>query len=404
MNESGTQQADKQRLLIVDDDELVGRTIELIAKREGYEARVTCNPDRFLDLVGEWHPDVVAIDLVMPGMDGVQVLAELGRREFRKCVIITSGVGHRVLDAAGRSAREHGLHIAGILPKPFTREDVRTLLNRCGVEVEIEDLAQPASARDFPPIDIDMLRVALENRQFFLEYQPKVHCADGSLAGLEALVRWRHPERGVIYPGSFIELLENTDLMGKLTGQVMDMALEWFSELRFPEDTVLPVMLSLNISARCLEDEVLVERIVRRCRRHNVDPGRVIFELTETSAMRHPMRSLELLTRLRVMGFQLSIDDFGTGFSSMLQLVRLPFSEIKVDKSFVMSVEQSEESRKVVRSIVELGKSLGLTTTAEGIESQWALDFLRPLGCDFCQGYFISRPVGGDAIRERWNI
>ncbi|HKL52627.1 MAG TPA: EAL domain-containing response regulator [Wenzhouxiangellaceae bacterium] len=393
-----------QRLLIVDDDELVGRTIELIAKREGFDVRVTCDPERFLDLIGEWRPDVVAIDLVMPGMDGVQVLAELGSRKFSESVIITSGVGHRVLDAAGRSAREHGLHIAGILSKPFTREDVRTLLNRCGIDGEPAAAVQRARAPNAPSIDIDALRTALEERQFFLEYQPKINCADCSLAGLEALVRWRHPELGVIYPDRFIEQLEEEGLMADLTGQVMDMALAWFSGLRLPEDSESPVMLSLNMSARCLEDEVLVDRFARRCRRHGVDPSRIIFELTETSAMRDPLRSLELLTRLRVMGFQLSIDDFGTGFSSMLQLVRLPFSEIKVDKSFVMSAETSEESRNVVRSIVELGKSLGIMTTAEGIESQWALDFLRPLGCDFCQGYYISRPVDGDAIRERWDI
>ncbi|HKL51317.1 MAG TPA: EAL domain-containing response regulator [Wenzhouxiangellaceae bacterium] len=404
MNQKTKPQADRQRLLIVDDDELVGRTLELIARREGFDVRFTCDPDRFLDLVGEWRPSTVAIDLVMPGMDGVQVLAELARREFNESVVITSGVGHRVLDAAGRSAREHGLHIAGILPKPFTREDVRALLSRCGTAGEALDFRKRSGAPSGPSIDIDALRTALDERQFFLEYQPKVNCADGSLAGLEALVRWRHPEWGVVYPDRFIEQLEEADLMADLTRQVMDMALAWFSGLRLPEDSEPLVMLSLNMSARCLEDEVLVDRFGRRCRRHRVAPGRIIFELTETSAMRDPVRSLELLTRLRVMGFQLSIDDFGTGFSSMLQLVRLPFSEIKVDKSFVMSAEESEESRNVVRSIVELGRSLGIMTTAEGIESQWALEFLRSIGCDFCQGYFISRPVDGDAIRARWDI
>lgn len=399
-----SQQSDTQRLLIVDDDELVGRTIELIAKREGYDVRVTCDPDRFLELIGEWRPTIVAIDLVMPGMDGVQVLAELGRRSFKDCVIITSGVGHRVLDAASRSAREHGLHISGVLPKPFTRDDVRTLLNQCGIDGEPASVEKRASESAGPPIDSEMLRKALEDRQFFLEYQPKVNCADGSLAGLEALVRWRHPERGVIYPDRFIERLEAGDLMSELTRQVMEMGLSWFSSLDLREDKASAVMLSLNMSARCLEDEALVEQFARRCRRNGVDPSRIIFELTETSAMRDPVRSLELLTRLRVMGFQLSIDDFGTGFSSMLQLVRLPFSEIKIDKSFVMSAETSEESRNVVRSIVELGTSLGIMTTAEGIESQWALDFLRSVGCDFCQGYFISRPVADDAIRERWGI
>jgi len=407
MNDTVTQQQNNQRLLVVDDDELVGRTIELIARREGYEVRVTCDPGRFLELVGEWRPNVVAIDLVMPGMDGVQVLAELARRSFRECVIITSGVGHRVLDAAGRSAREHGLHIAGVLPKPFTRDDVRTLLNRCGADGETASMVNRSGEPVEPAIETDMLRKALEDRQFFLEYQPKVNCADGSLAGLEALVRWRHPERGVIYPDRFVEQLEAGDMMDELTGQVMDMGLAWFSGLNLPEHSDSSdsmVKLSLNMSARCLEDEALVDRFARRCRRYRVHPSRIIFELTETSAMLDPVRSLELLTRLRVIGFQLSIDDFGTGFSSMLQLVRLPFSEIKIDKSFVMSAEQSEESRNVVRSIVELGKSLGLVTTAEGIESQWALDFLRSIGCDLCQGYFISRPVDGDAIRERWKI
>jgi len=404
MNDTVTQQQNNQRLLIVDDDEMVGRTIELIARREGYEVRVTCDPDRFLELVGEWRPSIVAIDLVMPGMDGVQVLAELARRSFSECVIITSGVGHRVLDAAGRSAREHGLHLVGILPKPFTREDVRTLLNKCDIVGETAAVMNKSGELAEPAIDNQILRNALESRQFFLEYQPKVICADGSLAGLEALVRWRHPERGVIYPDRFIAQLEAGELMGELNGQVMNMGLSWFSGLDLPEHADPAAMLSLNMSARCLEDDVLVDRFATRCRRYRVHPSRIIFELTETSAMRNPVRSLELLTRLRVMGFQLSIDDFGTGFSSMLQLVRLPFSEIKVDKSFVMSAEQSEESRNVIRSIVELGKSLGLVTTAEGVESQWALDYLCSIGCDLCQGYFISRPVDGDSIRKRWGI
>ena len=396
--------SEEMRLLVVDDDELVGRTIELIARRHGWQVRVTCDPDRFLELVGDWKPHTVAVDLVMPGMDGVQVIHELARRECRACVIVTSGVGHRVLDAAGRSAREHGLHFAGVLPKPFSNDDVRGLLDRCIADSAVIDRQMPQDPLDDPGIDMEMLENALEERQFFVVYQPKVNCSDGSLAGLEALVRWRHPTRGIIPPGSFIPLFETSELMGALTRQIIDMALEWFAGLRDPDETETPKTLSLNISARSLEDEQLVERISRRCRRYGVHHGRLIFELTETSAMQDPMRSLELLTRLRVMGFQLSIDDFGTGFSSMLQLVRLPFSEIKVDKSFVISAETSEESRNVVQSIIELGRSLGLKTTAEGIETQWALDFLRSIGCDYCQGYFIGRPVEGDVIRQQWKV
>lgn len=393
------------RLLIVDDDELVGRTIQMIARRQGIEVRVTCDPTRFLELVEEWQPGIVAIDLVMPEMDGVQVLNELARRGCMAHVIVTSGVGHRVLEAAGRSAREHGLHIAGVLPKPFATADVRSMLDRCiAAPVVADRKEQVGGGPDDLSVDLSMLEQALKAREFFVVYQPKVHCADGELAGVEALVRWRHPEHGVISPGRFIPLFEASEMMGELTGQIVDMALEWFSGLRLPGDAGQPITLSLNISARSLEDKALVERLARRCRRYGIHPSRLIFELTETSAMQDPVASLELLTRLRVMGFQLSIDDFGTGFSSMLQLVRLPFSEVKIDQSFVMSAEESEESRKVIKSITELGKSLGLKTTAEGIESEWAQDYLRSVGCDYCQGYFIGRPAEGEMIREQWDI
>jgi len=151
-----------------------------------------------------------------------------------------------------------------------------------------------------------------------------------------------------------------------------------------------------------LRDQALVERIVDRCAARHIAPERLIFELTETSAMEDPIASLDLLTRLRMKGFQLSIDDFGTGYSSMLQLVRLPFSEIKVDKSFVMTANRSAESRTVVRSIIELGHSLGLRATAEGVEDADTLAYLKSLACDLAQGFLIARPMSG-ADACKWN-
>ena len=192
--------------------------------------------------------------------------------------------------------------------------------------------------------------------------------------------------------------------MPRLSRHLFDIALEWFAGLRGPNDGETPLTLSLNLSARSLEREELVEYIRQRCRRFGIQRDRLIFELTETSAMSDAVRSLDLLTSLRVAGFQLSIDDFGTGYSSMVQLVRLPFSEIKVDKSFVMSAETSEESRTVVRSVVEMGKALGLETTAEGVETEWAMDFLRSLDCDYAQGFLIARPLDGELVKVRWNL
>jgi EAL domain-containing protein (putative c-di-GMP-specific phosphodiesterase class I) len=143
----------------------------------------------------------------------------------------------------------------------------------------------------------------------------------------------------------------------------------------------------------------LADVLTSLCREYLVAPERVVLELTESSAMVDPILSLDLLTRLRVKGFQLSIDDFGTGYSSMVQLVRLPFSEIKVDRSFVMQAEQSQESRTVIKSIVDLGHSLGLVVTAEGVEDLSTLNYLNSLGCDLAQGYFIARPMAGEAAR-----
>lgn len=396
---------EKPKLLIVDDDELMARTIEGIARREGFDVRVTDDPERFLELVGDWQPNVVVIDLIMPDFDGVQVLNALAQRKSEVRVIITSGIGQRVLDAARRFAREQGLNIVGMLPKPFSPPSVRRLLGTCVGEPAIIDEEQ-SSGDDMaePVINMEVLAQALEKGQFFLVYQPKVHCSDGSLAGLEVLVRWRHPDAGIIGPTSFIPVFEASDLMDELTRHIIDMALEWYASLDARTVAETGLTLSLNISARNLEGKTLVEDIARRCRKFDIDPGRLIFELTESSAMRDPVRSLELLTRLRVMGFQLSLDDFGTGFSSMLQLVRLPFSEVKVDRSFVMAAEEPGESRNVVRSIVELGKSLGLRTTAEGVETQAVMDYLRYIDCDYAQGYHISRPQEGNLVRQQWGL
>jgi len=157
-------------------------------------------------------------------------------------------------------------------------------------------------------------------------------------------------------------------------------------------------LLSVNISARTLTDFQIVDRIAARCLETGIDPALVSLELTETSAMEDPVMSLDLLTRFRMKGFQLSLDDFGTGYSSMLQLVRLPFSEIKVDKSFVMTAMRSQESRTVVKSVVDLGHSLGLSVTAEGVEDVQTLDYLRSIGCDRAQGFFIGRPMNEDAV------
>jgi EAL domain-containing protein (putative c-di-GMP-specific phosphodiesterase class I) len=197
-------------------------------------------------------------------------------------------------------------------------------------------------------------------------------------------------------PDYFIPIAERVGLIDALTSQIFDQSLKWFS-ISFADS---PLKMSMNLSAKSLVDINLADGLSDLCHQNQVGPERVVLELTETSAMVDPILSLDLMTRFRVKGFQLSLDDFGTGYSSMVQLVRLPFSEIKVDKSFVVLAQQSRESRTVIKSIIDLGHSLGLAVTAEGVEDVETLNYLNSLGCDLAQGYFIARPMPGDAARN----
>ncbi|CAM3438549.1 EAL domain-containing protein [Halomonas lysinitropha] len=397
------------RLLILDDEAMTGETIARVAVFDGFDARHITSPMTFFEEATRWHPDILAIDLIMPEMDGVEVMAELARLGCRARLIITSGVGSRVLDAAARSAREHGLDIVGVIAKPFSAAALRELLHQA---IESRETADHSPAEGNAPRDVNVqdLEEALTLGQIHLAYQPKVRCRTGTIVGVEALARWQHPRLGFIPPDVFIPLAEAHDLIDRLTLQVTEQALDWLADIssddtarRVGQHALQETVLSLNVSARSLGNVALFDAILQRCRERDIAPERIVLELTETSAMQDAITSLDTLTRLRLQGFQLSIDDFGTGYSSMVQLVRLPFSEIKVDKRFVMTANDSEESRAVIRSVVELGRSLGLNTTAEGVEDGETLAYLDALKCDLAQGYLISRPLPPDAFLD-WFI
>lgn len=395
-------------LLILEDEPGVGRVIHRVAIASGHDARVVTRPDQFFTALEEWQPTHIVLDLVMPDMDGIQILAELGVRKCTADIIITSGMGARVLEAAGRAAREHGLHVVGLLAKPFPPAALRALL-----------AVPPRSPRNFGPGPADdsgtalelteaLFRLALENEEIQVYYQPKVNCLNGALVGFEALARWVRPQDPLIMPDQFIPFAEKHGLIDDLTCHMLEQALAWFCP-RFVDagavSSVAPlydlhsdICLSVNLSASSLLDMRLVDRFTAACVRYRVPAARVIFELTETSAMESPAAALEMLTRMRVKGFQLSIDDFGIGHSSMRQLVRMPFTEIKVDKSFVMAAAESSESRDVVNSMVDLGRRLGLKSVAEGVEDARTFTLLRKMGCDFAQGYAIARPMAGNAV------
>ena len=386
-----------RRLLILDDEPAVAKTVAFAAERHGFAVRMSASAEAFFSDVANFAPSHIIIDLLMPGMDGVEVLRKLATGGCEANIIMMSGMGSKVLESAQRVGLERGLRIIGILPKPFRPAELRALLD---AHAQDQTHPEPLATPDREVL-LDDIAAALREGQFVLHYQPKVHLASGRPAGVEALVRWQHPRFGLLPPDRFLPLIEQSGNMTPLTICVIEAGLAWFAGLG--ADSAL--QLAINISAASLTDVSFADLLHERCIRFKVDPARIILELTETTAPRRTAELLDILTRVRLKGFQLSIDDFGTGYSSLVQLAQLPFSEIKIDKSFVWGLHASDEARKIVATTVGLGKQLQLSTVAEGVENEAQARALAELQCDQAQGFYFARPMPGDAakawLRER---
>lgn len=387
-----------ERVLIIDDDPAVGTLLKTQVGATGREARLTDDPEEFLRLHREWEPTYVVIDLVMAKMDGLEVLSHLARDKSTAAVIITSGMGERVIDAARRFADANGLEIAGVLGKPHTKADLRAAFERSERRPSSTAGEEVAPSAPWKVAEFQTaFRAAVMSDELGVAYQPKILCSTGEVIGYEALARWTHPERGPIAPDEFVPMTERFGIVSLLTDRVMSEAFAWFASRERPEGT----RISVNISAAEFDQPDLEHRFVQACKDAGIAPSDVVLELTETSAMQDAVRSLQLLTRLRLVGFNLSLDDFGTGYSSMLQLARLPFTELKVDRSFVSTAATSEESRIVVRSVVDLGHALNMQLAAEGVEDEQSLEMLTELGCDYAQGYHIAKPMTPEEL-DTW--
>ncbi len=242
------------------------------------------------------------------------------------------------------------------------------------------------------------LRVAIEQDQLQLHYQPKISHHTGGIMGVEALVRWNHPQRGLVPPDDFIPLAEATGLIQPLTLWVLKTALQQSAQWHVQGHTF---SVSINLSTRNLLDVELPERVANLLTTYRVQPEWLVFEITESAVIAEPARALNTLLKLNKMGIQLSLDDFGTGYSSLAYLKKLPVSEIKIDKSFIKDMEIDSSDTVIVRSTIALGHNLGMKVVAEGVENIEIWELLTALGCDASQGYFMSRPLSVEAL-DAW--
>jgi diguanylate cyclase (GGDEF)-like protein/PAS domain S-box-containing protein len=236
------------------------------------------------------------------------------------------------------------------------------------------------------------LRRALDRSELVLHYQPKACLSDGAVRSVEALIRWNHPDRGLIAPDEFIPVAQQTGLIKPLTLYVINEALR---QCRVWQDAGLRLAIAVNLSARSLVDPDFPAQVAGLLDRWNVEPTLLEFEITESAMLTDPARTREILEQLDDMNVRISIDDFGTGYSSLAYLKRLPVSEIKIDRSFVMNMDTDEDDATIVRSTIDLGRNLGLDVVAEGVETAASWQLLTSLGCTAAQGYYLSRPVPG---------
>jgi EAL domain-containing protein (putative c-di-GMP-specific phosphodiesterase class I) len=381
-------------LLVLDGDKESAKAIATQAEGVGFEVNIFEDQQTFIEQSLNKKPSHLAIHIEMPGLDGTSLLVELAKQRCTASIILTSDfgqptLGSRALITAQLAAIEHRLNVRGVLPRPINSSINHVILKNMLTDLVSVDIHTPTteSGRQSFVVDEAALDQAISNKEFLLYFQPVIDLPKGKLVGFEGLIRWRHPEVGMKLPDAFIPFAERTGQIDAITHQVIAMGFEFLAKLK-PELT-----LSLNISAKSIKDDHLVKIFNEACQKFEIDPKRVVLELTETATMNNPDEAENVLSQLRNLGFRLSIDDFGTGYSSMAQLARLPFTELKIDRSFVTTMESSSKSRKVIGSTITLAQSLGLCTVGEGIENSLAAIGLRELGCQFGQGYYFARPM-----------
>lgn len=375
------------RLLILDDDAMIAQTVAIMAQKLKFDTLIALNASEFFERLRDFDPTHAIIDLSMPEVDGLEVMKMIDGQSAAK-IIIVSGSENRVLEAARRVGIAHGLEILGILQKPFRSMHLKALLlappSADTPKAEAPGPAAPARRR----FTRDELSDALARDEFTIYLQPKVRCSDGRIVGFETLARWHHPVHGLIMPSEFIDLFEAYDLELVWMEKLIRLATACISD-QLPAD----IHLSLNMSmSECSKASVpqLLPAILREL---GASSDRIVLELVENGLIDASAEDIEMFARLRLGGFRLSIDDFGSGFSSLSRLVRIPFSELKIDRSFVKDVRNSHEARKVIQSVVAIGHALEMSVNAEGVEDAETLEIVKSLGCDTVQGFVYSRPV-----------
>ncbi len=383
-------------VLVVDDSELQ-RTSTILALQhadidliyqagDGHEALAVI--DNLLV-----PPAIVVIDLDMPGMDGIELIQRMAQNNYRPGVIIGSGADAILIAAVETILSELNMPLLGSMKKPLSEEFMREALGRFDASVRHKSEAFP----DLSELTPARLRKALANNEIRPHYQPKISLKDSRLAGVEALARWHTDEWGPISPARFIPLAERWGMIDVLTLAILDCVLRDMYEWR---RRGIDVSVAINLSGSALSDRNFCGQMFERIGQAETRADAFVFEITESALFSDMATALSAVSRLRLKGFGVSLDDYGTGFSSVQQLSRIPFTELKIDRSFVSGAPRKEHLCAILQSSIEMGKRLGLRTVAEGVETLAELRLMQQFGCDDVQGYLFARPMPSGEIED----
>jgi EAL domain-containing protein (putative c-di-GMP-specific phosphodiesterase class I)/CheY-like chemotaxis protein len=369
--------ASANRLLIADADPDTLQLAARCAERLGYDVVCAADEREFQDGVARFAPTVILIDPIGLGARDIDPLRWLGDRREGAALVVANAQEPEPL-SPGEITMAYGLDVAASVHKPLSADALEAALT-------------PRLVRTRRVFEAD-LRRAVDRAQLCAHYQPKVRLTAGgwTVTGIEALLRWNHPDHGLIYPEEFIGLAEEHGLIAALTDYVLQTGIDQIAEWN---RMGWKLGLSVNLSPKLLNDLEFADRMSDFLWSHGVAPEQLTLEITESAALKDPAGTFEILSRLRARGIGLSLDDFGIGYSSLTQLYKLPFSEVKIDKTIGMELAQTPAARMIVRAIVDLGHHLGLGVCCEGVENKTALELLGQCGCDYAQGYFIARPM-----------
>jgi EAL domain-containing protein (putative c-di-GMP-specific phosphodiesterase class I)/FixJ family two-component response regulator len=335
--------------------------------------------------------DLAAIDLALPGMDGLELIRHLAALKCRAGIVIVGAQGRDVLFSAESIARAHGALVLGAVPKPVTQQALAALI---GCHLATQDgggeRAGAGARAARPALTFEEIGQGLQARQFEPFFQPMIELETGHVKALETFARWRHPHHGVLEPVDFMAPLEQRGRIDFLDWSMIEASV---AGCRALHDLGIPIAISINLAPHTLLQSAFMTQMNACLAQHRILADYLTFELPESAVLSTDLLFLERLLRLRMQGFGLAIDDYGTGCTNLQSLARIPFSELKIDRGFVDGASKSPALATVLRTCLGLARSLDRRSVAVGVETEADWDFLQGMGCTYAQGYYIAKPM-----------